>query len=74
MLYIFIIQKYRTIGIFGLPTPPISPFIRGSAVYYVIIVQVYARFYSQSEHILVDEAVVNRKALAAWKGSAGLQM
>jgi hypothetical protein len=26
------IRKYRTIGIIGLPTLPISPFIRGSTV------------------------------------------
>ena len=30
---VYIIRKYRTIGITGLPTPPVSPFIRGSTVY-----------------------------------------
>jgi hypothetical protein len=61
-------------GIIRLPAPLINPFIWGSAVYYVIIVKHYARLYGQSEHILVDEAVVKRKALAPRKGSLGWQM
>jgi hypothetical protein len=37
--YTYIIRKYWTIGIIGPPTPPISPFIRGSTVFPINIME-----------------------------------